>query len=148
VLERAKGGARRVVSWHDRRASAREILGVEAAASPETIRRAYLELIRMWHPDRFPNDPSGQRMAEGVTKSINAAYEALYPPRRPWFRAGPPSRQARPHAGPARIHRSHTYASPSWEQQRSFGQLIILTLAVLIWLVASALLFYALAQWV
>ena len=148
MLERAKGGARRVVSWHDHRASARDVLGVEATASPETIRRAYLELIRMWHPDRFPNDPSRQRMAEGVTKSINVAYEALYPPRRPWFRAVPPLRQDRPHTGRARVHTGHTYASPSWEQQRSIGQFVMITLVVLIWLVASALLFYALAQWV
>lgn len=50
-----------VKPWH-------EVLGVEIAASQGEIRAAWIELVRIHHPDA---GGSTQRMAE-----INAAYEA------------------------------------------------------------------------
>ena len=58
-------------------ASAYEILGVARSASESEIKRAYRDMARRWHPDRFPEGP--ERMwAEQKMTSINIAYnEAL-----------------------------------------------------------------------
>ena len=54
-------------------ASAYEILGIPKNASESEIRRAYREMARRWHPDRFPEGP--ERMwAEQKMTSINIAY--------------------------------------------------------------------------
>ena len=147
MLERASRGTSRSIPWRDRQASAHEILGVEAAASPETIRRAYLKLIQAWHPDRFPNDPMLRREAERAAKRINEAYEALCPPRRARWRPIPSSPRGRPSTSAARDYTGYGYASPSWEGRGSVRQLIMITVLLLTWLLASVLLFYALAEW-
>jgi len=58
-------------------ANAYEILGISRTADASEIRRAYREMARRWHPDRFPVGP--ERMwAEQKMTSINIAYhEAL-----------------------------------------------------------------------
>jgi len=53
------------------------LLGVEPGASTEGIRKAYLELVKMWHPDLFEGDPKFQQRATNKTKTINLAYEKL-----------------------------------------------------------------------
>ena len=54
-----------------------EILGLPHTASESEVRRAYRDLARRWHPDRFPEGP--ERMwAEQKMVAINIAYnEAL-----------------------------------------------------------------------
>ncbi|MFA6545834.1 MAG: J domain-containing protein, partial [Limisphaerales bacterium] len=54
-----------------------ETIGLKPGASPEEIKRAYLALVKRWHPDRFAHDPVEQKQAEERLKSINVAYEAL-----------------------------------------------------------------------
>ncbi len=54
-----------------------ETLGLAPGASPELLKRAYLALVKRWHPDRFANDPAQQKLAEEKLRSINVAYEAL-----------------------------------------------------------------------
>lgn len=56
-----------------------EVLGVDARADAETIRLAYLEKIKQWHPDR-----NAHRLAEAedVTKMLNGAYATLKDPAR------------------------------------------------------------------
>ena len=66
--------------WHDPKATAHEILGVDARASPEIIRRTYVRLIRLCHPDHFSDSPQFQQQAELATKRINEAYEMLSRP--------------------------------------------------------------------
>ena len=34
-----------------------EVLGVNPGASKEEVRAAYLDLVKVWHPDRFANEP-------------------------------------------------------------------------------------------
>jgi preprotein translocase subunit Sec63 len=149
VLERALARGKRRLSAHDPHLSASEVLGVPVDASPETVRRAYLELIQVWHPDRFAKDSVGLREAEVVAKRINDAYRALRrrrgAPRRVW---------RRPESGSP--HTSHARATgyvptesararrnvPAWLKQVG---IVLLTLGMS--LLALALLVYVLIVW-
>ena len=148
MIEKAKGRAARAIPWRDRQASAREILGVEAAASPETIRRAYLGLMQIWHPDRFPNDLVLRQEAESAAKRINEAYEVLSLPSRPRFGMTSASRRDRRPTQDARDYTGHAYAPPSWNDQRSTRQLALMVLMLLIWSLAAVFPFYTLEYWV
>lgn len=55
----------------------RSILGVDATASPEQLRQAYLDLVKRWHPDRLAHNPELQKEAEAKLKEINEAYKEL-----------------------------------------------------------------------
>lgn len=71
-----------------------EILGLEPGTSQEDVKRAYRDMAKVWHPDRFPNDPRLQQKAEAKLRDINEAYERV--------RSGRPSpRSATNRARPA-----------------------------------------------
>ncbi|HYG76167.1 MAG TPA: J domain-containing protein [Planctomycetota bacterium] len=53
-----------------------ETLELPATATPEQIRQAYRELVKVWHPDRF-SEASLKARAEEKLKEINTAYEKL-----------------------------------------------------------------------
>lgn len=53
------------------------ILELEPGASEEEVRRAYRELTKVWHPDRFGHDETLRRRAEEKLKAINEAYQAI-----------------------------------------------------------------------
>ena len=52
------------------------ILGVSESATPEEIRKAYLALVKKYHPDRYPEGPMREKANEKL-KEINQAYEML-----------------------------------------------------------------------
>lgn len=54
-----------------------EILGIKASASKEEIKQAYKDLLNVWNPDRFADDPSLQQKAREKIKEIDDAYEKL-----------------------------------------------------------------------
>jgi DnaJ-domain-containing protein 1 len=55
-----------------------EALNLDLGAKPEEIRKAYLEAVKKYHPDRFLNRPPELvRSAEEKTKQVNAAYSIL-----------------------------------------------------------------------
>lgn len=54
-----------------------KILEIETNASREEIKQAYRHLAKIWHPDRFYNDPKMKQQADEKIKQINQAYEAL-----------------------------------------------------------------------
>ncbi|MBI5252076.1 MAG: DnaJ domain-containing protein [Desulfomonile tiedjei] len=54
-----------------------EILGLGLYTTSKDIKQAYRDLVKVWHPDRFPNDPRVRRKAEEKLKEINQAYEIL-----------------------------------------------------------------------
>jgi curved DNA-binding protein CbpA len=53
------------------------ILGVTFNSTKEEIRRAYYQLIKQWHPDKFPNDQQRNIEATEKSKLINDAYHNL-----------------------------------------------------------------------
>jgi DnaJ-domain-containing protein 1 len=63
---------------HDPRQAALRVLGVDAAADPDTIKRAYRRLARTLHPDLQPDaDAARRRTLERRFAEVTAAYEAL-----------------------------------------------------------------------
>lgn len=53
-----------------------EVLGVPHGASEEEIKKAYKELVRKYHPDRYTDNPLAD-LAQEKMKEINEAYDAL-----------------------------------------------------------------------
>jgi hypothetical protein len=53
------------------------VLEIESGASQSDIKQAYRDLAKVWHPDRFSDDPKLQQKAQEKLKQINAAYEFL-----------------------------------------------------------------------
>lgn len=54
-----------------------ETLGVTPGASWDQIKQAYKDSVKVWHPDRFENDPRLKQKAIEKIKEINGAYEKL-----------------------------------------------------------------------
>lgn len=72
-----------------------EILGLRSGASPHEVRQAYRDLAKVWHPDRFSNDPRLQARAQEQFAQIHSAYAALSSGRE-HFDWEPPRRRNRP----------------------------------------------------
>jgi hypothetical protein len=53
------------------------ILGQDSSATRNDVETSYRLLVKVWHPDRFENDPKLRGTAEETLKSINAAYAYL-----------------------------------------------------------------------
>jgi len=47
------------------------------SASFGEVKAAYRDLVKVWHPDRFPHDPRLQHKAEEKLKELNTAYHHL-----------------------------------------------------------------------
>lgn len=54
-----------------------QLLEVQADASIEAVKLAYRQLAKVWHPDRFVEDPELCKIAEAKLKQINAAYQQI-----------------------------------------------------------------------
>lgn len=53
------------------------ILEISSTASPELAKQAYRKLAKIWHPDRYINDPILKAKAEVKIKKINQAYAVI-----------------------------------------------------------------------
>lgn len=53
-----------------------EVLGVPQGADEETIKKAYKELVKKYHPDQYANNPLSS-LAEEKLKEVNEAYSML-----------------------------------------------------------------------
>ena len=54
-----------------------EVLGLKNATSQKQVKAAYRNMVRTWHPDRFPFDAKLRKHAEEKLRNINIAYERL-----------------------------------------------------------------------
>ena len=59
-------------------ADAWELLELDRGSDKPTIRQAYLDLVSVWHPDRFRGKPRLEAKALERLTRINAAYDLLY----------------------------------------------------------------------
>lgn len=67
----------RTMSFRKDGAEWARVLGVRPDAAPDEIRRAYLKLIGIYHPDRVGSLPhAAQRLAGEEARRINLAYQA------------------------------------------------------------------------
>lgn len=53
-----------------------EVLGVEPGADEETVKKAYRNLVRKYHPDKYADNPLADLAAEKM-KEINKAYDMI-----------------------------------------------------------------------
>ena len=53
------------------------LLELPPGASEQEVTRAWRELVKVWHPDRFANDPLMRKRAEEKVKALNDAYETI-----------------------------------------------------------------------
>jgi curved DNA-binding protein CbpA len=67
-----------------------EVLGVKPGVSDRELKAAHRDLAKVWHPDRFLNDPRLQEKAQEKLKEINEAYEQLISRHK---RRAPPARR-------------------------------------------------------
>src|SRR5437870_6950361 len=58
-------------------AEAYRTLDLQPGADVGLVRQAYRVLVKVWHPDRFGNDPKLQAISDEKLKGINASYEAI-----------------------------------------------------------------------
>ncbi len=54
-----------------------EILGLDRGASSEEVKQAWRDMVQVWHPDRFTQNPRLRQKAQEKLKEVNEAYEAL-----------------------------------------------------------------------
>lgn len=74
-------------------ASAYAVLGLKRGCTPLEVKKAYKQLVKRWHPDRYAADPAGQAEATAQLRQINRAFrvvaEAVAPPASTPQRAAP-----------------------------------------------------------
>ena len=54
-----------------------KILELDHEPSRAEVREAYIDMVRVWHPDRFTNNPRLRKKAEEKLKEINIAYAEI-----------------------------------------------------------------------
>lgn len=53
-----------------------EVLGIKENATPDEIKKAYRDLVKQYHPDKYENNPL-KDLAEEKLRDINEAYDIL-----------------------------------------------------------------------
>ena len=54
-----------------------DVLELDSNASMDDAKQAYKDMVNIWHPDRFSNNPRLKQKAEDKLKEINEAYEMM-----------------------------------------------------------------------
>jgi len=54
-----------------------DVLELDSNASIDDAKQAYKDMVNIWHPDRFSNNPRLKQKAEDKLKEINEAYEMM-----------------------------------------------------------------------
>jgi DnaJ domain len=58
-------------------ASAYAVLGLRRGCTSLEVKRAYKQLVKRWHPDRYAADPAGQAEATAQLRQINHAFRVV-----------------------------------------------------------------------
>ena len=53
------------------------LLGIKHNATPEQVKKAYRNMAKVWHPDRYTNDSALKAKAEVEIKKIDRAYATI-----------------------------------------------------------------------
>ena len=77
-----------------------EILELDRGASTDEIKQSYKDIVTVWHPDRFPNNPRLKQKAEEKLKEVNVAYDTLKSYLSSEQRMEPKQEKAQPDAAP------------------------------------------------
>ncbi len=64
------------------------ILGIKHDAGAEEIKQAYRDLVKIWHPDRFPGDIRLQGKAQEQLKKIISAYRTVTENNHSYYKTG------------------------------------------------------------
>jgi curved DNA-binding protein CbpA len=75
-----------------------EILELDRGASTDEIKQSYKDIVTVWHPDRFSNNPRLKQKAEEKLKEVNVAYDTLKSYLSPEQRMEPKQEKAQPDA--------------------------------------------------
>jgi len=76
--EVGRGAERLRARWvPERKLRYYRVLGLEPGVSLEELKQTHKDLVKVWHPDRFADDPRLQQRAQEKLKEINAAYEQV-----------------------------------------------------------------------
>jgi curved DNA-binding protein CbpA len=54
-----------------------DVLELDRNASIDEAKQAYKDMVNIWHPDRFSNNPRLKQKAEDKLKEINEAYQMI-----------------------------------------------------------------------
>src|SRR5437763_5424305 len=76
--EVGRGAERLRARWvPERKLRYYRVLGLEPGVSLEELKQTHKDLVKVWHPDRFADDPRLQQKAQEKLKEINEAYEQV-----------------------------------------------------------------------
>jgi hypothetical protein len=98
-------------------------LDLEPGASPERVRKAYIELAHVWHPDRYLGNPVLRQKAEERMREIEDAYQALKT-----FLPGLQRADETPRPIVKRLETSVTVEDTGWPLRYTIIALVFLTL--------------------
>lgn len=124
-------------------------LELKPDASPEAVKEAYRELVKVWHPDRFSGDAKLEQRALEKLKRINLAYERIKNRKPKKATAAEPQGNSPPPSSPRRRTPSSpemapgvkTYVLPN-SRDVKLGCLLVGGLACLIGSLIIAAIFY------
>jgi hypothetical protein len=122
------------------------ILNLQAGCSAEQARQAYLDLVKVWHPDRFRSDERLTARAERELQDINEAYAVLQasggrsrqsgtanPPGAEWQPPEPdPPFEARPRTTSAAVTQSHPSLARSIVMGLGLGLVVTAVVTVML----------------
>lgn len=91
-----------------------QILELDAGPGIPEIRRAYRELVKVWHPDRFQDDGHLKDRAEKKLKELNGAYDWLIAHEALLHEQPMPSTEASNSAGPPQSYPEGAPSSGAW----------------------------------